>query len=418
MNGGSQVAPVVNPAERPVESDGTDTRPDFPVLDTLRAVGALAVLTTHSAFWAGEYTRHGVWGTVLSRLDVGVAIFFVLSGFLLSLPFLTRAAQRRSRPSTGRYLWKRFLRIGPVYLLAAVLALCFIDANATRGVRDWIVTLTLTNTFLDPLLPAGLSQMWSLAVEVTFYLLLPALMVLAVGRRGLQPWRVVSALAGLVAVSVWWHLGGADRVAEWTSGAPLQWLPGYLIWFAAGIALALLFLLERSGHWARVTAPVARLGRQPGVCWAIAGGLLLVAATQLAGPSLLAAPTHAESLTKNVLYAGIGGIIVLTGVFTSSHGGYTRFFAHPVARHLGWISYGVFCLHLPILHLVMWATGWTLFRGHFLGIWALTLVVSLVAAEIVYRLVERPAMRLKDVRRSSGSPTAEAKRPTSGTSTR
>ena len=60
--------------------------PRFPMLDTLRAVGAIAVLTTHVAFWGGEYTRWGAFGTVLARLDVGVAIFFVLSGFLLSYP--------------------------------------------------------------------------------------------------------------------------------------------------------------------------------------------------------------------------------------------------------------------------------------------------------------------------------------------
>lgn len=417
MSHGRQSGRVVNPAEHPVESDGTNTRPDFPVLDTLRAVGALAVLTTHSAFWAGEYTRHGVGGTLLARLDVGVALFFVLSGFLLSLPFLTRAAQGRSRPSTGRYLWKRFLRIAPVYLLAVVLALSFIDENAHLRVRGWAVTLALGNTFLDPLPPAGLSQMWSLAVEVTFYLLLPALMVLALGRRSLQPWRLVSVLAVLVAVSVWWHLDGAGRMGRVSNGAPLQWLPSYLSWFAIGIALALTHLLHQRGRWSVVTTPLVRLGRQPGVCWAIAGGLMLVAATPLAGPSLLAVSTPAESLTKNLLYAGVGGVIVLTGVFTAP-GGYTRLFSHPRSRHLGWISYSLFCLHLPILHLVMRTTGWNLFQGHFLGIWALTIAVSLVASEVVYRFLERPAMRLKDVRRRSGSPTAEAKRATSGTSTR
>ena len=65
-----------------------ETAATFPVLDTLRAVGALCVLTTHVAFWSGAYTNHGAWGTLLSRLDVGVALFFVLSGFLLARPFL------------------------------------------------------------------------------------------------------------------------------------------------------------------------------------------------------------------------------------------------------------------------------------------------------------------------------------------
>ncbi len=75
--------------------------PVFPVLDTLRAVGALAVLTTHTSFQSGDYIGHGVWGTVLSRLDSGVAIFFVLSGFLLSRPYLARAAAGLPRPGPG-----------------------------------------------------------------------------------------------------------------------------------------------------------------------------------------------------------------------------------------------------------------------------------------------------------------------------
>ena len=78
-----------------------ETAPTFPLLDTMRAVGALCVLTTHAAFWAGDYTRHGTWGTVLARLDVGVAIFFVLSGFLLSRPWLP-ARRPTGRPRRGR----------------------------------------------------------------------------------------------------------------------------------------------------------------------------------------------------------------------------------------------------------------------------------------------------------------------------
>ena len=75
--------------------------PEFPVLDTLRAVGALAVLTTHAAFWSGDYTQHGVWGTLLARLDVGVAIFFVLSGFLLVAALPRPGRGRPARPRSG-----------------------------------------------------------------------------------------------------------------------------------------------------------------------------------------------------------------------------------------------------------------------------------------------------------------------------
>ena len=90
---------------------------DFPALDVLRLVGALAVLTTHVAFQTGEYFPNGVVGTLLARMDIGVAIFFVLSGFLLSRPWWASAASGTPAPMVGRYALKRLLRIWPVYLV-------------------------------------------------------------------------------------------------------------------------------------------------------------------------------------------------------------------------------------------------------------------------------------------------------------
>ncbi|WKN50150.1 acyltransferase [Nocardioides sp. Arc9.136] len=395
-------------AAAPVELD-THVAPRFPALDALRAVGALAVLTTHVAFWSGDYGQHGFWGTLLSRLDAGVAVFFVLSGFLLSRPYLARAATGLPRPSTRSYLWRRLLRIAPVYVVTAVLALALLRENDGLGVGDWVSTLFLANTFVDPLPPAGLTHMWSLAVEVCFYLLLPLLMLVATGRGAsgrLSPARVVALLVLMAAVTVWWHLDGGDRVGDRVDGATGQWLPGYLTWFAAGIGLALVHVLAtRGGATARrLLAP----GRQAGACWALAGGLLLVSATPLAGPTLLVAPTTAESLTKNLLYTAIGVLLVLPGVVADERSGFGRTFGHPVARRLGLTSYSLFALHLPVLHLVMWVTGWRIFTAPGLPLWLLVLAGSLVAAELGYRLLEVPAMRLKRlVPRTRPEPTVD-----------
>lgn len=203
---------------------------DFPVLDTLRFVGALCVLTTHVAFWAGDYTRNGALGTLLARLDVGVALFFVLSGFLLSRPWLLAAAEHRHAPATAPYLWKRGLRIVPLYVVTVLVALGLIGENASLGWADRLTTLFMLDTFVNPSLPAGLTHMWSLAVEVTFYLLLPLLMLVSLGRhRGLRPTRVLVVLVAMTAVTVWWHLAGATFAGERSQGSPLQWLPAYLL---------------------------------------------------------------------------------------------------------------------------------------------------------------------------------------------
>ncbi|MCR6032028.1 acyltransferase family protein [Nocardioides sp. zg-579] len=381
-------------AAAPVELDVSDP-PHFPALDALRAVGALAVLVTHVAFWSGDYGRHGYAGTLLSRLDVGVAIFFVLSGFLLSRPYLARAAQTLPPPSTRSYLWRRFLRITPVYVVAALLALALLDDNADLGAPTWATTLLLGNTFVDPLPPAGLTHMWSLAVEVCFYLLLPLLMLAATGRRGrgLSTARVVTVLVAMTAVTAWWHLHGADWADTWTGGAPGQWLPGYLSWFAAGIGLALVHVLATRGSATarRLLAP----GRQAGACWTLAGALLLVAATPLAGPTVLVAPTTAESLTKNLLYTAIGVLLVLPALVADERSGFGRAFGHPLARRLGVVSYSLFAFHLLVLHAVMAVTGWQVFSANGPLLLLASLAGSLVLAEVGYRVLEVPAMRLK-----------------------
>lgn len=388
---------------RPAPALPVPTAPQFPVLDTLRLVGALAVLTTHVAFQSGAYVRHGIWGSLLARLDVGVAIFFVLSGFLLARPWLARRADALPHPPTRRYYWKRLLRIYPVYVVTVIIALALIPENADLGVRDWARTLLLANVYADAPFPQGLTQMWSLAVEVAFYLLLPLLMLAALGRRGpLSTRRVLVVLALMVAVTCWWHLDGEDRASDVFAGAPGQWLPAYLSWFAVGIGLALAHVRHQQGRGGRLVLRMRMLAALPGACWVLAGALLVVAATPVAGPTLLFVPTSAESLTKNVLYALIGGLLVLTGVFTDPRGVYRPVMSHRLLRHLGHISYSTFCIHLPVLYLVMEVGDYRLFGGQGLEIWAWTLVLSLAASEVLYRLVEKPAQRLRNVRSRRG----------------
>ncbi len=78
--------------------------PRFPHVDSLRAIAAIAVLGTHAAIFAGADYPGSTVGHYAQRLEVGVAIFFVISGFLLYRPFVAaraagrRAARRRATP--------------------------------------------------------------------------------------------------------------------------------------------------------------------------------------------------------------------------------------------------------------------------------------------------------------------------------
>ena len=83
--------------------------------------------------------------------------------------------------------------------------------------------------------------------------------------------------------------------------------------------------------------------------------------------------------------------------------------SRPLPRHLGHISYSVFCVHLVVLHFVMWVTPYEIFVGtngpQVLG---LTLLITLPLAELLYRFVELPAMRLRHARSSGRTTPASA----------
>lgn len=406
-----------DPVTRDGARDGRSDRdvsallaPQFPGLDTLRAVGALGVLITHTAFWAGSYTRNGTVGTLLARMDVGVAIFFVLSGFLLSRAWLARAQLGLPSPRLGSYAWKRVLRIMPVYLVVAVIALSLIPENSGRGFADWLVSLSLADIYVDLELPAGLTQMWSLATELAFYAALPLLMLLALGRRPrrLSPGRVGAVIVALMVLSPVWLLVLGERVPGAADRSVYEWLPSFGTWFGAGIALALLHVLHQSGRLGvRTRRAIDTAAQLPGVCWLVATALLLIAATPVAGPTVLIPSTQGELVAKNLLYLGIGAVIVFTGVFTPDTTRYQRILSLPALRHLGHLSYAVFCIHLPIQHLLLAVTGYELFAGHGLQIFFGTLVLSLLAAEVLHRLVELPSQRLRNLgRRSAAKPTA------------
>nr|ABP44838.1 acyltransferases-like protein [Mycolicibacterium gilvum PYR-GCK] len=108
------------PAGPPSPPPRLDHRPSRdPALAGLRAVAALLVVGTHAAFATG-YLTHGYLGTMYARLEIGVAVFFVLSGFLLFRPWVAAAAEGRRGPSVRRFARRRLRRIVPAYLITVV----------------------------------------------------------------------------------------------------------------------------------------------------------------------------------------------------------------------------------------------------------------------------------------------------------
>ncbi len=193
----------VPPAQGGLESVATPER--VASLTGIRAVAALLVMATHAAYTTGKYT-HGYVGLVYSRMEVGVSIFFVLSGFLLFGPWVKAVAAGGPAPSVRRYAWHRVRRIMPAYVvtvLVAYLVYHFRTAGPNPGhtwmglFRNLTLTQIYTDHYLYSYLHQALTQMWSLAVEVAFYVVLPLLaylLLVVLCRRRWRPGLLLAAL--------------------------------------------------------------------------------------------------------------------------------------------------------------------------------------------------------------------------------
>ena len=367
-------------------------RSRFPGLDGLRAIGALGVLSTHVGFASGD-ALNGPFTGPLARMDAGVAVFFVISGFLLYRPHLVALSQATSRPRTRTYFWHRALRILPALWIATVMAAFLLPHDKGVDLALYLRHAALIHIYFENHQIDGLSQMWSLATEGAFYLVLP-LLAWFLSRLGLSSRRDVFgqlAVLGVFAVS-----GPAWMAVMASSGHPSSglWLPGYLGWFGAGMALAVWQVARSTG-----LLPygfLAKLADYPGTLWAGAVAVFALATSPLAGPYGLSPASPGQAATKSLLYAVLALLIVFPAVASvteSAEPAAVRALGGRVGHFLGDISYGVFAYHVVVLGVVERLTGHVPFTGRFATLFWLTLSVSVVLATLSYRLIERPIMR-------------------------
>jgi peptidoglycan/LPS O-acetylase OafA/YrhL len=375
----------------------------FPLLDGYRALAAFMVLTTHVAFNTGEI-RTPVLGPLLGRMDFGVTLFFLLSGFLLYRPWAKAAMLDQSGPPVGGYALRRAARILPAYwAMVAFTLLVLPDIQPVRW-QAWPVHLGMLHIYIPGFTLEGLTQTWSLATEVSFYVLLPILAWIA-GRRGRgHPDRSARYQLAVLAVVV--ALSWAFTVLRVTGalGATTiagYWLPGFLDWFALGMAAAIIQVrlgLAQPPAWMLSTRHVANA---TGWCLLIAGGLAVIAATPIAGP-LTFDPAEPNSLViKHLLYGAIATFLLLPGFLgvgdssdaaSQRHSTWGQLLASPVAVYLGTISYGVFLWHLVLLRLIQSALGLEVFAGGFWILWPLVVLASIAVASASWFVLERPVL--------------------------
>jgi len=362
-------------------------------LTTLRALAALLVFLYHYAVLHAPGGGAGVpLRQVWAHGYMGVPIFFVLSGFLLTRLYFDALADRAV--TLRLFFVKRIARIWPLFLLlATVQHLGGWLLGRTTPAVDWLVTLTMSQGWFADLLYSGLAPAWSLTIEETFYALVPvvclvigrlafpdarplrldrqrwlrlggalAVIVVALAAAGEAGWRLARAL-GLAWAG---FLGGRDHVLRMT-------LCGRMPEFALGIAAA---FVHRDGRLVDRLGPRRAGWLAVGLALAI-GGLLALKET---------APPGGQYLVHNGAALAAAGLTLTLCV--PGHAPARLLAAGPLV-YLGRISYGFYLLQLSLVSEPLVAIASRC------GAWRVPVLFALFVAVCagLYETVERPARR-------------------------
>jgi peptidoglycan/LPS O-acetylase OafA/YrhL len=378
-------------------------RPHFPAFEGLRALAAVMVVVHHAAATAGR-TRAGVLATPAAVMDSGVAVFFVISGFLIYRPFAAAHLAGEAPLRFRSFWWRRALRIVPAYWLALTF---FWAIGSFRLGPEWWRYYVFLQIYSKSTVLGGVLQAWSLCTEITFYLFIPfwAAAIGRLTRRGRAP---VAELVGCGLLYAAAFVARAVISSQYPGrrGLAFDWLPTNLDLFAVGMTVAV------ASAWAArdvgVRRALDRLVAWPGLLWAAAIGLFAWYAYRV-GPADFATGYQGWFWQQRQLVLGILTLLLLLPVvFGDQRRGLGRrlLTSAPVAW-VGSVSYGLYLWHFDWIKRVssrsdglgrpLWR-GWAgtpQFDTNVFVLLAVGLGVGLLFAALSWELVERPLQRLK-----------------------
>jgi peptidoglycan/LPS O-acetylase OafA/YrhL len=343
----------------------------FGGLDGLRAIAVIVVIIYH------------LGSGILPGGFIGVDVFFVISGFLITA-LLLRERERTGSVHLGRFWVRRARRLLPAIALLVIVcctAAWMIGGDLLIGLglqalgaatfsSNWLA-IAAGQSYFDESTPELLRNLWSLAVEEQFYLLWPLLLLLVVllPRRWMRVGvMLIAASASAVAMAVLFIPGDATRVYFGTDTHS----------FGLALGAALAFGAASVDGRARLARMVQALG------WLAVAALLLASV-------LLRDDASATYIGGLPLVAVLTAVAILAAVQPGS-----RLARALDARPMAWVgerSYGLYLWHWPVFVLTAAATTGASPAARWL-VAAVALVITVVAAQLSYVLVEQPVRRL------------------------
>lgn len=368
-------------------------------LEGYRAVAALLVLVYHvyqNLRVDGRLLLEGTWaGELVQSLTSVIDMFFVLSAFLLALPYLRRALTGERPLAAAEFLRRRAVRVVPLYYVVVLVVWVTRNGELPGHWQELVQHLTFTQTFDDERIFHLIGPAWSLAVEVQFYVVIALLgsgvcaWCRRLVRRGARIAVAAASGAVLVLAGLGWKLGAIaldrpeDDWSTWFS------LPAKLDVFGFGVLLAVVFAV-------RGTDPAPR---------AAALLTLPAAALLVAGVQLGTREGTVTELRHTLIGAGFALVLAAT-VLAGPRSALVRALQWRPLLLLALLSYSLYLWHEPLMLWMSDLPFWpqTSSPGAIaLGV-ALLLPVGLVVAAVSCFLVEQPAATLRHTRTADGRP--------------
>jgi peptidoglycan/LPS O-acetylase OafA/YrhL len=383
MNQESATLIVLPPIENSRPTTLPVLRPVMPELDAVRGIAILAVLFYHGFYWAIDLSRFApakkLFLTLMWVGRLGVNLFFVLSGFLITMLLVN---SRNRHDYYRRFYLRRILRIVPPYLLTLA------TLSVARAAPLNFVLLSLVYlSNLTPLfgIPVAYSVLWSLAVEEHFYLVWPAI-VRNISNRA----RITTCLL-VIAASPFSRLLSfyiAQRHG-WVSYKIFDYTWNSADGLACGALLSIClmdFSLSRTALW-KIAATLSLLAT---AIWIAALPFGILSQHKPIGAALQMVPL-------NFIF-----VALLIAVLLLGSGPYRQWSRSPVLEFFGYISYGLYLYHLMVFNAFQWVLANGLIKNLDMDpFWALVirfLAVGSLSVAIAYlsrKYFEDPFLRLK-----------------------
>lgn len=394
-------------------------------LDGVRALAIIFVLIYHINRMTGDRLWNLLANPIASSVSTagasGVTLFFVLSGFLLFMPYAKALLFKTPWPSARIFYLRRIIRIVPAYYVALFLLILFTHPEFLN--RDHLKDIVLFLTFFMDSSQQTFRQIngpfWTLATEAQFYMVLPLITLLIYGivrKIALKHrlWTVTLCLLGLIVWGLlirYWglyltqHSTQTFLVPRPVTNIFLFFLYGvqgkYIEDFAMGMLVSLCYVYCTQAPAGSTFAQ--RVRRLSPWMWGVGILLLTLAATwhfdqeHKALPFLRGLSIVYDWLNDSTVWLGYG-LCVAAILFGSP--AFRRPFTWPVLRWIGLISYSLYIWHLPLLvffqvRVLPMIHGLGRYSGYSLyWVWAVIVVVPFCLLSFIW--IEKPWMKLGD----------------------